>query len=469
MSTDAQGARLHQAFRFALDPARTQRRALAAHCGAARFAFNWGLEQVQASLALREFELCMFGEVRSESLGWSLPELRREWNRSKELVAPWWGEHSKEAYSSGLAALAAALRGWRASRSGERAGAAVGFPRFRKRGRRDSCRFTTGPVRVDDPRHITLPRIGRLRTAEATVALQRRLTAGTARILAATIARDADRWFVAFTCEVDGAVVADNGRRDTVGVDLGVHTLAALSTGELVPSVRPLRREERRTRRLQRTVGRRRKGSARRRRAVGHLARAHRRVASVRRHHLHVLTTRLAQSHGRIVVEDLNVRGMIRSARGTLSQPRRRVRARAGQNRAVLECGFAELRRLLDYKCRWYGSTLVVADRWFPSSRRCSGCGTVRGDLPRRERVFRCGRCSLELDRDLNAARNLVRWAEAHDVAASAVETQNARGEAAAIRPPAGERLEEARTGPGPEPEGITTRGRHRSGLPNVR
>ena len=459
----------HQAYRFALDPTRKQRRGLAAHCGAARFAFNWGLEQVRASVALREFELCMFGELRTEPLGWSLPALRREWNRNKDVVAPWWPEHSKEAYSSGLAALAAGLRAWRASRSGQRAGAAAGFPRFRKRGRHDSCRFTTGAIRVDDARHVTLPHLGRLRTAEATGALQRRLGAGTTRILSATISREADRWFVAFSCEVERALMADNGHHDTVGVDLGVHTLAALSTGELVASPRPLRRALRRLRRLQRTVSRRRRGSARRRRATLRLARAHRRVGNVRRHHLHVLTTRLAQSHGRLVLEDLNVRGMSHSARGTVERPARNVRARAGQNRAVLDCGFAELRRMLEYKCRWYGSTLVVADRWFPSSKRCSGCGAVRAELSRRERVFGCGSCGLRLDRDLNAARNLSSWAEAHDVAASAAETENARGEAAAIRLAVGERLAEASTGTVPEPAGITTGGRHRSALPSVR
>ena len=96
---------VYQAYRFALDPTASQRRALVCHCGAARFAFNWGLEQVQAAMALREFELCMYGEVRSELLGWSLAALRREWNRNKAAAAPWWAANSKEAYSSGLASL----------------------------------------------------------------------------------------------------------------------------------------------------------------------------------------------------------------------------------------------------------------------------------------------------------------------------------------------------------------------------
>ena len=142
---------VHQAYRFALDPTASQRRSLASHCGEARFDFNWGLEQFQAAMALRELELCMYGEVRSELVGWSLPALRREWNRNKAVVAPWWAANSKESYSSGLTALAAALKNWSDSRRGTRAGELVGFPRFRRRGRRDTCGFTTGPTGSTTP------------------------------------------------------------------------------------------------------------------------------------------------------------------------------------------------------------------------------------------------------------------------------------------------------------------------------
>lgn len=328
------------------------------------------------------------------------------------------------------------------------------FRAFRKRGASDACSFTTGAIRVAGPRHVTLPRLGRLRTAEVPSSLLRRTGNGTARILRATVSREADRWFVSFTCEVLRNIDLDNGHRDTVGVDVGVELIAAVSTGELIQGPRPLRRGHRKLRRLQRTVSRRHRGSVRRRKAKTRLARAHRRVASVRRQHLHVLTTRLAKSHGRVVVEDLNVRGMTRSARGTLSAPGRRLKAKAGQNRAVLDAGFGRFRRMLEYKCQWYGSTLVVADRWFPSSKRCSACGAVQARLKRHERVFQCDACGFLDHRDLNAARNLAWWAEAHDVAASAAETENARGEASAIRRRAGESLDEARTGTVPEPAG---------------
>jgi putative transposase len=456
---------VHLAYRYALDPTAAQQRALQSHCGAARFAFNWGLREVKRTMDARRFERQLLGGALTEPIPWTLPALRREWNRAKAEAAPWWATNSKEAYSSGLDALARALQAWSQSRRGVRLGERVGFPRFRKRGHRDSCRFTTGAIHVDDDRHVTLPRVGRLRTCERTGALLRRLEAGSGRVLAASVSRVADRWFVSFTCEVERSVVATNGHDDVVGVDLGVHALATLSTGERVAGPHPLRYWLRRLRRAQRVVSRRRKASMRRRRAIRRLARIHARVGNLRRHHLHTLTTRLAKSHGTVVVEDLNVRGMSRSARGTVEEPGRNVRAKAGLNRGIADASFGEVRRMLEYKCRWNGSQLVVAPRFFASSKRCSGCGAVRAELRLEERVFRCAACGLHFDRDVNAACNLVWWATvARDVAGSAPETENARRGATAIRPPAGEGSAEARTGVVPEPTG-SSGGRILTGL----
>jgi putative transposase len=450
---------VHQAYRFALDPTAEQRRALQSHCGAARFAFNWGLREVKRTLDARRIESQLLGGALTEPLAWTLPALRREWNRAKAEVAPWWAANSKESYNSGLDALARALKAWSQSRHGERLGERVGFPRFRKRSHRDSCRFTTGAIRVDDARQLTLPRIGRLRTSEETSVLLRRLEAGKARLLSATISPEAGRWFCSFTCEVERAVVEDNGHADVIGVDLGVVALATLSNEEIVRGPRALRASLRRLRRLQRTVSRRRRGSARRRRAVMRLARAHRRVANLRRDHLHKLTTTLAKSHGCVVIEDLNVRGMCRSARGTLETPGRNVRAKAGLNRGIADASFGELRRMLEYKCAWHGSRLLVAPRFFPSSKRCSGCGAVDQDLCLAERVYRCAACGLVVDRDLNASRNLVWWAEhsvlAPGVAGSAPETKNARG-VAERSGMSGDGDAEAGTGIAPEPAGLT-------------
>jgi putative transposase len=144
-----------QAYRYALDPTPRQRGALASHVGASRFAYNWGLELFQ-----RRLEAKLAGQ--DVQVPWSLMELRREWNQAKYAAAPWWTENSKEAYSSGLDRLARALKNWQDAKHGRRAGGRVGFPVRKRKGRgRESCRFTTGAIRVEaDRHHVTLPRLG---------------------------------------------------------------------------------------------------------------------------------------------------------------------------------------------------------------------------------------------------------------------------------------------------------------------
>jgi putative transposase len=343
---------------------------------------------------------------------WTLPALRKEWNQAKATVAPWWPENSKEAYSSGLEGLAAALKAWADRRKGKRRGRRVGFPRFRKKGRgRESVSFTTGAIRVDDQSHVVLPRIGRVRTHEPTTKLLTRLAAGMARILRATVSREGGRWYVSFTCEVEREPGTPRHPEAVVGVDVGVRHLAVLSTGETVPNPRPLHTALRKLARLNRELARREPGSQGRLETRRNLARLHARVAHIRQDAMHQLTTRMARTYGTVVVETLHVAGMVRNRRLA---------------RAVADAGMAELRRQLAYKTVWHGSHLVEGDPFYPSSKRCSRCGTVKDALPLWERTFRCEACGSVLDRDENAARNLAALAAA--VAGSGPETQNARG-----------------------------------------
>jgi putative transposase len=241
-----------QAYRFALDPTPAQRRTLASHCGAARVAYNWGRSLVQARLQQRRA-----GEA--VDVPWTLPALRREWNRARHEVAPWWRENAKEAYDSGLHGLAKGLGNWAASRNGQRKGRPMGFPQAKKKGRaRDACRFTTGAIRVlADRKHIQLPRIGVLKTHESTRKLARSLEHGTARILAATITRTADRWYVSFTVEVERAIPTSNGKTGVVGVDVGIRHLAVLSTGATVANPRALEQALRKLRQMNQQLARR--------------------------------------------------------------------------------------------------------------------------------------------------------------------------------------------------------------------
>ncbi|MHB1772842.1 MAG: RNA-guided endonuclease TnpB family protein [Acidimicrobiales bacterium] len=386
---------VHQAFRFELDPNNRTRAALSSHGGASRFAYNWGLALLRARLEQAEQvrraafrELLPDGDVerlaRTVEVPWNLPALRKEWNREKAEAAPWWAANSKEAYSSGLDALARALEGWSKSRAGTRAGT-VGFPRFKKKRVRKSCRFTTGAIRARDDRHVQLPRVGVVRVKEQTGELRELLDTGRARICSATISEQTGRWFVSFTCELERTDAPARLPDAVVGVDLGVKVLAALSTGELVANPKILGCYERKMARLSREQSRRQKGSKRRRQTRAELARCHARVANT------------------------------------------------GLNRAVLDVSPAELRRQLTYKLAWRGGTLVVADRFFPSSKRCSSCGETKTKLSLATRTYRCEHCGLETDRDLNAALNLAAYGrrvleESHHVAGSGPETVNARG-----------------------------------------
>ncbi|WP_326638750.1 IS607 family element RNA-guided endonuclease TnpB [Streptosporangium sp. NBC_01755] len=414
---------VQQAYRFALDPAPAQAGALFSHGGAARFAFNWALGLVKAALSQREAEKTygVATELLTE-VPWSLYALRRRWNVAKDGVAPWWGENSKEAYNSGLEALARALRNWADSRTGKRKGKKVGFPRFKSKHRTTpACRFSTGTIRVEaDRRHVTLPRLGTIRTCESTRKLARHLERGTGRILSATIRWEGGRWFVSFTCEIDRAEHVPARPGAVVGVDLGVKALAVLSTGQVVDNPRHHRSALRRLRRLNRQLARqagprtsaggRREPSARWRKTKAALGKAHARAARQRRDGLHKLTSELARLYGTVVVENLNVSGMLANRRLA---------------RAVADVGMGEVRRQLTYKTGWGGGQLVVASRWYPSSKTCSGCGVVKAKLALSERIFECGGCGLVLDRDLNAARNLATLAA--DVAQSCGETVNAR------------------------------------------
>ena len=292
-------------------------------------------------------------------------------------------------------------------------------PKCRHAGRR-SFRYTTGSFGVVDARHVRFPRIGVVRTKETTFALLDRVDTE-ARVLSATVSERAGRWWVSFTCQVERALPPPARSVSVVGVDAGVTHLAVLATGEMVPNPKPLSRYQRRMARLQRECARRRRPARGRRastrweRSLAALARTHRKVAHARVDGLHKLTTALAQRHGTVVVEDLNVAGRTASAKGS-----GRWRGKAGLNRAMLDAAPGELRRQLAYKCVWYGSRLVVAHRLYPSSKTCSGCKTVKAKLSLSQRTYRCEHCGLVIDRDRNAAINLASLVEAIGTASGA-------------------------------------------------
>jgi putative transposase len=391
-----------RAYLFALDPTEQQAAAMRSHCGAARVAYNWCLAQVQANWGQRAAELT-YGLTGDQLTPWfdtSAYSLKNAWNAAKREVAPWWAENSKEAYATGCTNLATALSNRKAGRAR--------MPRFKsKRRTRLSCRFTAGKFGlVRDRRHVHLPVIGVVRTCESTRKLARKVEAGTARIRSATLSYQRGRWHVAFSVEVAVPAPAPRAGGRVVGVDLGIKELATLSTGECVPNMRRLDRELRNLRRVQRRCARR-TGPDRRtrvepsnrwRKARARVDQIHARVANLRRNDTHQLTSRLVRDFDTIVIEDLNVAGMLHNHRLA---------------RHIAGASWGEIRRQLTYKAERAGVRLVVADRWFPSSKTCSECGVARTKLLLSERTFVCMSCGAVLDRDHNAALNLAALAAA--------------------------------------------------------
>ena len=341
----------------------------------------------------------------------SAVELHRLLNRIKHTPRfAWLYEVSKCAPQEALRDLDRAYANyWRGQKNGRR----VGFPRFKKRGRCSERFRLTGAIRVEEG-VVVLPRIGQVATKEPTGKFR-------GRILSATCRREADRWYCSLTVEV---VRPDPAPVDgpVVGVDLGIHTFAVCSDGTSIDSPRALEGSLRKLRRRARAVSRKQRGSRNRAKAAVAVARCHRRIRNQRADALHKATTALAKAKSVIVVEDLHVAGLLRNRHLA---------------RTISDQGWAEFHRQLTYKCRWYGSRLLVAPRLFPSSKLCSACGALKAALPLDVRVFRCRVCGLVIDRDLNAANNLVALAalagfDSCGVAGSSPETENACGEGGA-------------------------------------
>ncbi|MBS9392831.1 MAG: IS200/IS605 family element transposase accessory protein TnpB [Dolichospermum sp. LBC05a] len=260
------------------------------------------------------------------------------------------------------------------------------YPKFKKKGKHDSFTIDSSgkPIPVGG-KSIKLPTIGWVRTYEG-------LPHTTCKSI--TISRTADSWFIAFAYEQEYQPTIKI--HDVVGVDLGIKELATLSTGVTFSNPKHYKQGLSKLKRLSRIYSRKVNGSKNKRKAKIKLARHHAKIANLRKDTLHKITTYLCKKHAKIVVEDLNVSGMLSNHK--LAQ-------------AIADCGFYEFKRQLEYKAKKFGCEIIIADRWYPSSKTCSHCGHKKGVLSLSERTFYCENCGFEMDRDLNAAINLSRQA----------------------------------------------------------
>jgi putative transposase len=362
------------------------------HAGAARWAYNWGLARKQES-------------YRATGKSPSAMDLHRELNALKQTTVPWLYAVSKCAPQEALrnldTAFAHFFRRAKLKKEGKLRGN-LGYPKRKSKKHGLGSFRLTGSIAVFQDA-IQLPRLGRLRLKE------RGYLPTNAKMLSATVSEQAGHWYISVLVEQEHVVSPHGG--PTVGVDLGIKRLATLSDGTVEPNPRYLRSALKKLKRLQRAVSRKPKGSHNRRKAAQRLGTLHRRIANQRTNTLHQFTSRLVKTKSTVVIEDLNVAGMLKNHK--LAQ-------------AIGDVDFAEFRRQLTYKAAWSGCQVLVASRWEPTSKTCSGCGWVDEDLSLADRMFCCEQCGLVVDRDLNAAINLAQ------LAGSSPERQNACGEESA-------------------------------------
>jgi putative transposase len=381
---------VQRAYKTELDLNDRQVTACRQHAGAARWAYNWGLQVKQE-------------RYRAAKTRLSAIALHRELNALKKTQVPWMYEVSKCAPQEALRNLDAAFEHFFRRCALQKQGTwkgKLGYPRLKSKKKGLGSFRLTGRIVVSE-KAIVLPRLGRLRLKERGY-----LPSGSqVHILSATVSEQAGHWYVSVQVEEERAVPENTG--PVVGIDLGIKNLATLSDGTVITNSRHLKRRLKKLKRLQRVVSRRQKGGKNRKKAVRKLVKLHRQIKHQRSNALHQVTTRLAKTKSVLVIEDLNVCGMLKNHR--LAQ-------------AIGDVGFYEFKRQLLYKASWYGARVVLVDQWEPSSKRCSSCGWIDADLTLADRTFHCAQCGLVLDRDLNAAMNLAQ------LAGSSSDSQNACG-----------------------------------------
>ncbi|NEP90565.1 MAG: IS200/IS605 family element transposase accessory protein TnpB [Okeania sp. SIO2C2] len=341
-----------------------QKTIVAKHAGVARHAYNWGL-----ATCIKEYE-----ETQKRP---SAITLHKRLVAEVKSINPWYYEVSKCAPQQALRDLERAFKNFLTIPK-------RGFPKFKKKGGKDSF-YLEGSIKILKGNYIKLPRIGIVKTYEILPSVL---------IKNVTISKRAGNWYISFKYDLEPAPNSPVKKRAVIGVDVGINTLATCSDGTTYANVKAYRQAKKRLVRHQGAVSKKVIGSKNRIKAVKRLAKAHKKVANIRADTLHKITTWLAKNHSTIVIEDLNVSGMLKNHQ--LAS-------------AIADCGFYEFKRQLTYKCEWYGSELVIADRFYPSSQICSHCGHQQ-KMSLSMRTYECGHCGFTADRDFNAAVNLENY-----------------------------------------------------------
>jgi putative transposase len=351
---------MHLTHKIRLDPTVKQRKYFVRAAGTHRFVWNWALAEWN-----RLYEA---GEKPNGA------SLSKAFNTLYRTTFPWISEVHRDCHSQPFTDLQTAFGNFFARR-GER-------PVFKSRNKCRASFYVANDRLALSDFMVRLPVIGKIKMHETLRFV--------GKINSARVVEESDEWYLCVSVDV-GEVSRERIGSGTVGADLGIKMLATFSTGERIENPKPLRKVQKRLRRAQRKLSRRVKRSKNRNKQRRVVACIHRRIRNIRHDNLHKLTTRLCRENQTVVIEDLNVKGMV--LHHSLAQ-------------SISDASFRLFRTMLEYKSILYGNRIVVADRFYPSSKTCSSCGLVKESLSLGERTFHC-ECGLSLDRDLNAALNL--------------------------------------------------------------
>ncbi len=347
-----------------------QKTLMAKHAGIRRFTFNWGLATWQDLYKAG----CKFNYRTLRTFFNKYLKAEYEWIKEKGIcqkVTEFAFEDLNDAFKRFFKGQAK-------------------YPNFKKKGKNDSFTINSGGKPMPfGGKSIKLPTIGWVRLHEG---LPHGITSKV------TISRIADDWYISFAYNQKKPEISSN-RIPAIGVDLGVKNLATLSTGKIFENGEYIRSFLKKLARLQRQLDRKEYGSNNRKKAKAKLQKMYAKIAFLRKDLIHKITNYICKNHAIIVIEDLNVSGMLSNGNLALS---------------ISDCGFHELKRQLEYKAKKFGCKLIIADRWFPSSKTCSTCGHKHKNLTLKDRVFKCPNCGFEIDRDLNASINLMKLAYAN-------------------------------------------------------
>lgn len=367
-----------QAFKFELRPDGQQTRQLRRFAGACRFVFNKALALQQARHEQGEKKLGYAGLCRALT----------DWKMQPQTL--WLNETPSQALQQALKDLERAYTNFFAKRAD--------FPRFKKKGQSDNFRYPQG-VKLDQPNsRLFLPKLGWLRYRNS------RQVPGTVKNV--TVSQSGGKWYVSIQTEREMAVPVHCGA--AVGIDMGIARFATLSDGTFYAPLNSFRHHETALRKAQQAMSRKVKFSSNWKRAKARIQRIHTRIGNARRDYLHKTSTTISQNHAMVCIEDLQVRNMSRSAAGTTDKPGNHVRAKSGLNKAILDQGWAEFRRQLDYKLAWNGGHLIAVPPQ-NTSRTCPCCGHVSADNRQTQARFVCVACSFEEHADVVGAVNTLR------------------------------------------------------------